>query len=184
MATEMAEVRHIDTGDMMKVKQVLSDASIMALEEADYPVEFFMENVKLGLSALSIAFAMVAQFYPMPFPESRPLLAVCCFAYFAFSGILQLIMTFVDGDIIARLKPKMEITKSDQLILLRGDLPRFEESFKLALVLDEVGAEKVEQDFYVGHYFDREGNFAEDLFVDAVQDLVRRVEEHCSKKKD
>jgi signal peptidase complex subunit 2 len=52
------------------------------------------------LMFLSCVFAMVAQFYPIPFPESRPLLAVCCGAYFIISSILQVFVTFVDKDTI------------------------------------------------------------------------------------
>jgi hypothetical protein len=50
-------------------------------------------------------FAMVAQFYPMPFPDSRPLLGTCCVAYFASSTILQFIVTYVEKDCIMTTLP-------------------------------------------------------------------------------
>jgi len=50
-------------------------------------------------------FAMVAQFYPMPFPDSRPLLGVCCAAYFTASSILQLIVTYIEKDCIMTTAP-------------------------------------------------------------------------------
>ena len=50
-------------------------------------------------------FAMVAQFYPMPFPDSRPLLGVCCAAYFTASSVLQLIVTYLEKDCIMTTAP-------------------------------------------------------------------------------
>jgi signal peptidase complex subunit 2 len=55
---------------------------------------------------VSCVFAMVAQFFPIPFPASRPLLAVCCAAYFIISSLLQYFVTFVDKDTILFTKPK------------------------------------------------------------------------------
>jgi hypothetical protein len=48
---------------------------------------------------------MVAQFYPMPFPDSRPLLGVCCAAYFTASSVLQLIVTYLEKDCIMTTAP-------------------------------------------------------------------------------
>ena len=55
---------------------------------------------------ISCLFALLAQFYPEPFPESRPLLALCCGAYFVLSAIMQFIVTFIDKDTIMFFKPK------------------------------------------------------------------------------
>lgn len=43
-----------------------------------YTENYYWDNIKLLLMVVACAFAMVAQFYPMPFPKSRPLLGVCC----------------------------------------------------------------------------------------------------------
>jgi hypothetical protein len=43
-----------------------------------YSENYYWDNIKLLLMVVACAFAMVAQFYPMPFPQSRPLLGVCC----------------------------------------------------------------------------------------------------------
>ena len=97
----------IETGDSVKVKQVLDDATIKAIiEGGGYEANFSWENTKLLLMFISCVFAMVAQFYPLPFPISRPLLAVCCAAYFVISTVLQYFVTFVDKDTILFTKPK------------------------------------------------------------------------------
>ena len=105
---EMVEEKEpftIETGDSVKVKQVLDDATIKAITEGGYEANYSWDNMKLLLMALSCVFAMVAQFFPIPFPASRPLLAVCCAAYFIISSILQYIITFVDKDTILFVKP-------------------------------------------------------------------------------
>jgi hypothetical protein len=100
----------IETGDSVKVKQVLDDATVKAITEGGYEGNYSWENTKLLLMFVSCVFAMVAQFFPMPFPASRPLLAVCCAAYFIISSVLQYIVTFVDKDTILFTKPK-EVTR-------------------------------------------------------------------------
>jgi hypothetical protein len=100
----------IETGDSVKVKQVLDDATVKAIPEGGYEGNYSWENTKLLLMFVSCVFAMVAQFFPMPFPASRPLLAVCCAAYFIISSVLQYIVTFVDKDTILFTKPK-EVTR-------------------------------------------------------------------------
>jgi len=53
-------------------------------------------NVKLAIMTVSCVFACIAQFYPLPFPDSRLLLAVCVVVYFGLSGVLQYFTWFTD----------------------------------------------------------------------------------------
>ena len=48
------------------------------LQDEGFEEEHFWSNVKLVLLTAASAVALIAQFYPMPFPESRTLLATCC----------------------------------------------------------------------------------------------------------
>jgi len=66
----------------------------------DMPDNAVWGNTKLGLMLVACISACVAQFYPLPFPLNRALLAACVFVYFLISGILQYITTFVDRDVI------------------------------------------------------------------------------------
>jgi signal peptidase complex subunit 2 len=90
----------IETGDSVKVKQVLDDALMAAVTDTGFEANYSWDNMKLGLMFLSCVFAMAAQFYPMPFPESRLLLFCCCAAYFVISSVLQIIVVFVDKDTV------------------------------------------------------------------------------------
>ena len=61
---------------------------------------YSIDNIKLLIMFVSCLFAMTAQFYPMPFPQSRPLLGFCCFSYALLSAVLQYIVTFIDKVIL------------------------------------------------------------------------------------
>lgn len=97
---EIPQPHVIETGDSVKVKQVLDDSTMAAVVDAGFEANYSWENFKLFLMFLSCVFAMLAQFYPMPFPDSRLLLAVCCGLYFIISTVLQCIVVFVDKDTI------------------------------------------------------------------------------------
>lgn len=109
----------IETGDSVKVKQVLDDTTVAAISEAGYEANYSWDNFKLFLMFLSCVFAMGAQFYPMPFPDSRLLLAVCCGLYFLISTVLQFIVVFIDKDTIMFTKAnKVCSFKKNNLLLL------------------------------------------------------------------
>lgn len=94
------QLLQVELGDFVKVKQTLDESVVKALLTLDYTENHSWDNSKLILMVVACLFAMVAQFYPMPFPESRPLLGVCCGAYFAASTVLQFIVTYVEKDCI------------------------------------------------------------------------------------
>lgn len=103
---EVAAPHVIETGDSVKVKQVLDDSTMAAVVDAGFEANYTWDNMKLFLMFISCVFAMVAQFYPMSFPDSRLLLAMCCALYFIISSVLQFIVVFVDKDTIMFTKPK------------------------------------------------------------------------------
>ena len=76
---EIPQPHVIETGDSVKVKQVLDDATTEILvAKGGFEPNYSWENIKLFLMFLSCVFAMIAQFFQIPFPDSRPLLGVCC----------------------------------------------------------------------------------------------------------
>ena len=121
----------IETGDSIKVKQVLDDATVDAvIRVCGYSADFYLENLKLFLMLLSCIFAMVAQFYPMPFPDNRPLLGVCCASYGLLSAVLQFMLTFVDKDTILLTKSSAEYPVE---LRVRTNFPRFQDEFLLTV---------------------------------------------------
>ncbi len=148
----------IETGDSVKVKQVLDDATIAAIVDAGYVADYSWENWKLLLMLFSCVSAMVAQFYPTPFPASRLLLAICCAAYFIISSALQFIVTFVDKDTILFTKPSNGFGEA---MRIRTTFPRFQEYFTLTVQYkDPLRAQSATiGKMYVGKYFTSKGEF-------------------------
>lgn len=182
------ELLQVETGDMVKLKQVLDEGVAGALLE-HLPEDYGWDNLKLGLMFVACAFAMVAQFAPVPFPESRPILGVCGSAYFIFSGILQLIATFIDKDAILWTYPLTEQHMKESSftyrnrdlqkygLQVRSSLPRFSEWFTVIIqfhMKDEPNPPKVSQTWSVGKFFDKEGYFDEVGLTMEVDKLFER----------
>ena len=180
------ELLQVDLGDMVKLKQILDEAvaaSILEKLEEDYR----LDNFKLAIMVLACLFAVVAQFAPVPFPESRPLLGVCCCCYFILSGVLQLITTFIDMDSILLTKPLASCKNKDLQkhgVRVRTQFPRFSEFY--TVILEFQGREDsslVEQRWSVGQFFDKEGMFDEIGLQNEVEALYLRLEQGKYDKK-
>jgi len=177
------ELLQVDLGDMVKMKQVLDEAVAAAVLE-HVPEDYRWDNFKLCIMAGACVFAMIAQFAPIPFPESRPILGVCCVCYFIVSGILQFITTFIDKDSILSTKPveKCETNKEMEQygLRVRSSLPRFSEWYTVILEFQkpkETGpSPKVEQKWSVGKFFDKEGYFDEVGLTQEISKLVKRFQ--------
>ncbi len=157
----------IETGDSIKVKQVLDDAlmDIVKNPRCGYIHNHYWENIKLSIMAAACIFALLAQFYPLPFPASRPLLGVCCAMYFILSGVLQGLVTFIDKDCILILKGK---TGGPGPCRIRTRFPRFQETY--TFIIEDIADPKksTEAAMYVGRYFTERGEFDEARFTDDV----------------
>jgi signal peptidase complex subunit 2 len=207
---EEVELLQVDVGDMIKVKQILDETVAAAILE-HINEDYKLDNIKLLIMASACAFAMVAQFAPIPFPESRVVLGGCCCCYFILSGVLQLITSFVDIDSILITKPLAKHgpngtgpdekkTKLSQIenkdlfqygVRVRTQFPRFSEWY--TVILEFQNKEKspcVSQKWSVGQFFDKEGMFDEIGLQMEVDKLYHRLEDKDydkdaeSKKKD
>jgi len=191
---EEMELLQVDVGDIIKLKQVL-DESVAAtfIEAVKLPEDHKLDNIKLGVMTMACLFAVVAQFSPIPFPDSRPMLGVCCCSYFLLSGILQLIVTFLDKDAIMttlpldegdeRAKNVKDMTKYG--LRIRTSLPRFDEHY--SLIIEFQGVEDsvfVKETWSVGKFFDVEGMFDEIGLMNEVEEVYKRFENGNFDKKE
>lgn len=177
--------RTIETGDSVKVKQVFDDSTIECLnEKTEYPVDYGPENIKMILMFVSCLFAMIAQFYPIPFPESRPLLGVCCAGYFILSGVLQFIITVIDVDLVATtLAKKTKDANKFPPLMIRTRFEKYQEWLYVIIhyasdkndekVNDKISTGKM----YVGKYFTEEGEFLENIYHRDLITHIKRFEE-------
>jgi len=202
---EEMELLQVDVGDMIKLKQILDETvAATILEQIDEDYQF--DNFKLLLMTIACIFAVIAQFAPLPFPDSRLIVGFCCASYFALSGILQLITTLIDQDCILLTKPlPMEgkkdnddgginedtgkkifrkdpkNIKSKELfqhgVRVRSQFPRFSEWYIVILEFEKLNdTPSVQQRWSVGQFFDKEGMFDEIGLQLEVEKLYRRLE--------
>jgi len=149
----------------------------------------------------------VAQFAPLPFPDSRMVIGVCCASYFILSTVLQLITTIIDQDCILLTKPLPKDGKKDDEVndttekgsrriyrkvpadiknkdlfqygvRVRSQLPRFSEWYTVILEFEQKkDTPCVEQRWSVGQFFDTDGMFDEIGLQIEVEKLYRRLED-------
>jgi signal peptidase complex subunit 2 len=174
------ELLQCDLGDMIKLKQILDEAvAASILEKLDE--DYRLDNFKLTIMIIACIFAVIAQFAPIPFPDSRPVLGICCCCYFVLSGVLQLITTFIDKDSILLTKAHATTKNKDLLengVRVRSQFPRFSEWY--TVVLEYQGRDEsplVEQRWSVGQFFDKEGMFDEIGLQMEVEKLYFRLEQ-------
>lgn len=197
---EEMELLQVDVGDIIKVKQILDETVAGTLVTEDLSAhgeavqideEYSHDNLKLFLMALACGFAAVAQFgLATDFPKNRMWLGVCCASYFCISGILQLIMTFIDKDCIMMTKPlsdpeaiKLVKNGGNKLmdkygIRVRSQFPRFSEYYTIILEFQgkDPPSEFVKETWSVGQFFDVDGFFDEEGLMLEVEKLYRRLE--------
>ncbi len=189
----------VDTGDIIKLKQILDETVANTfLEENELEghdsraknvglkEDHKLSNIKLILMTVACTFAMVAQFSPVPFPECRPILGVCCTVYFALSGVLQLITTFLDKDCILITKAFEEnsgaLVKNNPNLAkyglrVRTIFPRFSEFYTVRIEFEGLeNSPFVSKTWSVGQFFDKEGMFDEYGLQYAVEALYRKFE--------
>lgn len=173
------ELLQVDVGDMVKLKQILDETVASTILE-HVPEDTRLDNIKLSLMTVACLFACVAQFAPIPFPESRPVLGVCCALYFILSGVLQLVTTFIDKDCILLTKSKDD-SKNKSLkeygVRVRTNLPRFSEYYTLILEFQKMpNTPSVEQKWSVGQFFDVDGMFDEVGLMEEVKKVFQRLD--------
>lgn len=179
----------IETGDSIKVKQVLDDSTIACItEKCGYEANYTSDNWKLGLMFTACCFALTAQFYPVPFPKSIPLLGVCCATYFILSGIVQCIITFIDKDRILTTKESKTYVNGDlgsqkEALDIRTSFPRYQEWFTLIVhkhgdkgAGSDTNPERAVAEMYVGKYFTTSGDFDENRYHQDVRAHIKRFE--------
>ena len=197
---EEMELLQVDVGDILKVKQILDETVAGALmeetvsaygEKCELNEDYVHDNLKLCIMAVACTFAAVAQFgLATDFPKNRLLLGVCCASYFCLSGVLQLIMTFIDKDCIMITAPlndpeAIKLVKAggnDQMdkygIRVRSQFPRFSEYYTVILEFQgkDPPVEFVKETWSVGQFFDVDGFFDEEGMMMEIEKLYRRFE--------
>lgn len=178
---EPNDIQIIETGDSVKVKQVLDDAIMGAIQDMGYAINYRSDNLKLLFMFLSCIAAMIAQFYPVPFPENRMALGLCCGSYFVMSCALQYIVSFIDQDTIAITHSFDDNEDTVNKLKFRTDFPRFQDVYTFTVEeLEKKDATTVNStigEMHVGKYFTEAGEFDEVGFVLDVNKVVKKFQD-------
>ena len=183
-------MQNIETGDSLKVKQVLDTSVLDYFRDSNYSINYRSENIKILIMVIACGFALLGQFNPLPFPENRWILCLCCVIYFSLNSLLA-VVTFYDGEtIVLTNKNDSETLPSLQI---DASFHRFQEFY--VLTIREYSNNKLkgnsddekkigaEGQMYVGKYFKSTGDFLENVFRDDVYLLIDRFKKARNDKK-
>merc|ERR1711935_316094 len=191
-------------GDSATIKRLMDDAVIQVVlddshEGLSYVEDSALSNLKLVVGFAGVGASLVSHVYPAPFPKNWLVLLLCCAWYFLMSGILQLILSFCELESILLVRGK---TADTQGLNFSSHLPRFQEMYTLGITplpkgslglasapkfrpmppstVVETSTDGSQKQWPVNHFFDEEGTFAEDAFINDVRAFVKAY--HSKKK--
>jgi signal peptidase complex subunit 2 len=178
-ALPAAYVKTTVLGDTATMKRLLDDHVAEVFQgELRYEEDVALSNIKLIVGFAGVGAALVSHVYPKPFPHNWWVLLACCAWYFAMSGILQFLLSYVELEAFLQLKPH---TKGGAGRNIASSLPRFSDKFSLAITplphgsLSMWSAPKFRHkpggepgvhaaEVSVTKFFDEDGAFAEEAF--------------------
>eukprot|EP01113_Clastostelium_recurvatum_P041856 TRINITY_DN670_c1_g1_i1.p1 TRINITY_DN670_c1_g1~~TRINITY_DN670_c1_g1_i1.p1 ORF type:complete len:194 (-),score=52.22 TRINITY_DN670_c1_g1_i1:42-623(-) len=151
------------------VKQTIDDAIVKYFMESQLLVEdHFISNTKIAMGTFACILALIAQFYPLPFPQNKDILIVCAGGYFVIMGILQYISSFQQKDYILITKK----TDKNQPLKIATSLPRFDDMMTIRL---EQGTSESSVQRSVSSWLDSTGVLHEDKLARDLEDLRKKL---------
>lgn len=161
--------------DHHSIKHLLDESVTEIVKGRGYVEDVRISNIRLFLGTTIIIIALVAQFYPKKFPESRNFLIGCILLYIVFSGILQLIIYKKEKNAILFTYPPPGSFNSTGLVV-SSKLPRFSDKYNLIIASadpESISAKPpVEFTKSVTQWFTKDGVLMEGLFLKDVEGLI------------
>jgi signal peptidase complex subunit 2 len=151
--------------EAISYKRILDDTLHSFVEVPALKEDLSYHNFKILVMAVSSVSALIAQFYPIPFPGNRLILLVCVIIYFALSGVYQFLVTFVDRDSVST------FSSGKKEVVLRSTLHKYSDEYT-AIVECPSGNEIAKFTRSIGNYFTKEGDYAEQVFKKDIEKLL------------
>jgi len=153
--------------EAISYKRILDDTLHSFVEVPALKEDLSYHNFKILVMAVSSVSALIAQFYPIPFPGNRLILLVCVIIYFALSGVYQFLVTFVDLDSVST----FQASNGKKEVVLRSTLHKYSDEYT-AIVECPSGNEIAKFTRSIGNYFTKEGDYAEQVFKKDIEKLL------------
>jgi signal peptidase complex subunit 2 len=151
--------------EAISYKRILDDTLHSFVEVPALKEDLSYHNFKILVMAVSSVSALIAQFYPIPFPGNRLILLVCVIIYFVLSGVYQFLVTFVDRDSVST------FSSGKKEVVLRSTLHKYSDEYT-AIVECPSGNEIAKFTRSIGNYFTKEGDYAEQVFKKDIEKLL------------
>eukprot|EP00967_Tisochrysis_lutea_P091892 scaffold132258_cov28-Tisochrysis_lutea.AAC.1 len=107
----------------------------MLEDESPFVEDVGLSNLKLIIGFGSVAASVVSHVYPAPFPKNWWVLLGCCLWYFIGSGLLQLLLSFVELESIVLLRYKDKERRGNRAagINVTSHFPRYDHVYTLGI---------------------------------------------------
>lgn len=181
----------------------------MLEDESPFVEDVGLSNLKLIIGFGSVAASVVSHVYPAPFPKNWWVLLGCCLWYFIGSGLLQLLLSFVELESIVLLRYKDKERRGNRAagINVTSHFPRYDHVYTLGITPLPSGSlalfsapkfklnptpkgEELPQADYaqihwsVAEFFDEEGVFFEDKCMDMTRQFLDNYERESKRLAD
>jgi hypothetical protein len=168
----------VNVYDQNAVKQLLDDVVMTyVLETRGLEEDLTLSNYKLVLGGLSCVVALVSHFYPQPFPENVWVLTVCVASYFLLSLLLQYVAYTMEGHSILITRDTLRGKKLIKALNIQTIFPKCEEQFTINAQLRKGKPAAYSISSSIGRWFQEDGTFLRDSFIQDLDQLFRAVED-------
>eukprot|EP00697_Spironema_sp_BW2_P004558 gnl/Spiro4/16186_TR8702_c0_g1_i1.p1 gnl/Spiro4/16186_TR8702_c0_g1~~gnl/Spiro4/16186_TR8702_c0_g1_i1.p1 ORF type:complete len:204 (+),score=62.76 gnl/Spiro4/16186_TR8702_c0_g1_i1:49-612(+) len=165
------EKKQINVYDLATVKKTLDEATSEILaNDAHIEEDFTYPNIKLAVGILAIGIALTAQFWPTPFPQIRPFLAVCVASYAVLTMVMNVLIYF-EGDVFMSTKAAAKYPPFN----ISSRMAPYEPVYSLTIA-SKTGTGTLQKE--IRHYFDEDGVFYDRLFAPDVLKTLAEAHPH------
>eukprot|EP00759_Apiculatamorpha_spiralis_P057420 PhF_6_TR8646/c0_g1_i2/m.13507/K12947/SPCS2, SPC2; signal peptidase complex subunit 2 len=169
--------------DTLRVHRRLDEAVIDILNSKNIPQDMMIPNLRQVFGTIAIIIAVIAHYYPIPFPFNRTLLFWCAISYFLISAVLQVATFYLDGPVLFVSHPLPSL--GGARLRVETSLPRYVSKFTMKFSLVEptgkVGAyvgvtrDTAVVESGIGRYFTQGGLLYAPRLIQDVEEMLQKV---------